>query len=529
MQGLGATAAAGAGFASTSSASAVDPIDVVYPQHRLLNEGVQHVGAGVSAWVGGRIGDILGDEDDYSGYTGIHALEESIINGCLNLAREQEYVLNGLENTVDYSRSSILPKVMAEVIDVLNEGGDNSDMADVVAEEVDEYYSSIQEDVINHYNTQHHQLQHYFRQWYVHEDKDDGTLPVYFNTVDDRLRNPTEEETPSHDYADVDLEPFNEDEVFYLFASDRRLHFYEYELLNGEQKDFFHFYTVSDSGSHWHTMISLKPDESSSHNATNTNQNLVVSDAPFEEDADLYEPFFHAERYVDLLTDIEQAYDDVIYELDTFVNDVYNAYDAGDIDLSDVVDPITAYTQLRAEDDTNAFAGANAAMLGIPSSGSDFMTVELHEPDVVIDGAIYATDAPEGGFTVGDTYDPDTLDGAVFLRYSGAFEDDDGNVEEETGFVQLDGDFTILEATDEDGGDLETVEIVEEITYDTTDVDNIEEQLAQVRETQIELQEEAQSQTGGGFSLDAFDMGPVPGPVVALAAAGLVVYGVITN
>ena len=539
MQGLGASAAAGVGLASMSSASAVDPVDVLYPKMR--------VGAGVGAWLGEQIGGLFESDRDLSGYTGSEALWSNSIESLLTLQSTNEQVLSSLENTAEFAPNAILPQAMATAIDGFNSGLDTTEINDMVDDTIEGYVSGVQEDLLTAFQNSLDQLKQ------IYDLKDgfepaDGDDPIFqlsssnehiislrcirdggnFNSADAWPVDSTIEYelvdgslidvrvSSLHDLTDYERVPiaFAQDFIEHVLGDWDSTERHDYNT-GAAQDDIVDFIFDGDPPT-------IDDDIDAALDAYMDNQSA----------ADVGDPVIphNPRRFRRVWEELQDLRIELGNEMGSFVDDFSAAYDEGEVDVSDAVDPITAYTELRAEDDDNAFAGASAGLLGIPTSGTDPMEIELHESDLIVHGSIYAHNSPEGGFTVGERYDPDDLDSAVFLRYSGAFEDEDGNVEEKTDFVQLQQEFTILSALDEDGNEKETVEMVDGPTYDPADLESIEEQLAQVREEQIRLQEQAaQDASGGGFSLDAFDMGPVPGPVVALAAAGLVVYGVITN
>ena len=530
MQGLGASAAAGVGLASMSSASATDPIDILYPQNRVLTEGVQYVGGGVSAWLGDQFSGLF-QEDDLSGYTGSDALWLNSEESLLMLRSTSRQLRSGLMNTAEFAPNAVLPQAMAVAIEGFNDGLESSDINDNVDDVIEGYIADVQRDFLTAFTTIYNQARHIYDQMYEFEpaDGDDG-FEFWGEVPEPLLRfndpestggifthnatawgNKSAQEVELADgtmrqigYSGTDTNPTS-DHTEIEYPVMLRLDTAEDNNLRGDTSAIRDYLTDQIPDEYVDDGSLTAGDKEERADWLSQNDEIVIV-------ANTY-------RWIELWERLQEVRIELGDEMGTFVQDFSAAYDEGEVDVSDALDPITAYTELRAEDDDNAFAGASAGLLGIPSSGTDPMEIELHESDVIVDGSLYAHESPAGGFSVGESYDPEQLEGPVFMRYSGAFEDEDGNVQEETDFVQLQQSFTIVSALDEDGLEKETVEMVDGPTYDPADVSTIEEQLAQVREEQIRLQEQAAQDASGGGFFDELSVGGVPGEIVALAAA----------
>ncbi|MDG7673783.1 hypothetical protein OK512_11020, partial [Streptococcus pneumoniae] len=235
--------------------------------------------------------------------------------------------------------------------------------------------------------------------------------------------------------------------------------------------------------------------------------------------------------------------DKVLNDLSTFVSDVYSQYSAGDIPTEDIVDPITAATELRTNYDGMQGASAHAAMLGIPTNAeqSVYMTLESDGVDVWADvftnKKITDGSGNEVGFQKGTTYDPTTWDDPLYIAFEySETTDADGNVlnstqqdtydgetttTEYSDFVAVEQPFTITEIT-VDGESQQSFKTTSRNTQ-TSDVSKLQEELDQIRQTQLELQEESQS-GGGGFDLSGLSLGGIPGEGVVLIAAGAAAY-----
>ena len=546
VKGIGATAAAGAGLASMSPASAS-----TVPQ-RTLGPGLE----AVSAWLGDSLSGLFSD-DDVTSYTGSEAQWLGAEAAMLSLRSQNEQVLSSLENTKDFAPNAALPQAMSAGISAFNDGEDTAEAQQIAEDEIDEYISMVQEDIATGYESAIHQAADMANVIYEFEaaDGDDDLINVTggphvffrmeaanFSTSTGQIvnsRGSVDTDTTNTlnlsngDTLEIDLDTDSnnlddlENPTLPVVANLEWIEDNDSEVTDRE---------LADDADDWHGYIDeLIRDEFGDE---------VVPDGDFDDDVyeeeieDVIEFLESKEaaimpvqvhRYKVLWDDLLTIRNDLRDEIADFMSDFGAAYDEGDVDLSDAVDPITAYTELRDSGDADAYSGAAAGMLGIPSSGTDPLEIELMESEVIVQGGIYSSDQPEGGFSVGEEYDPENKEYPIFLRYSDEFEDEDGEIVEESGFIQIEEPFTILEALDEDGEERESVEMEEGPTYDPADVESIEEQLAQVRETQIEIQERAAEQQSSGIGFGFLDGDSNLGLLAIVGLAGLVAWEVLTN
>jgi len=210
---------------------------------------------------------------------------------------------------------------------------------------------------------------------------------------------------------------------------------------------------------------------------------------------------FSRNDYRNLLSSVASRSSSVKTELEGFVADLYAEYGAGDIPTEDVIDPVTAATQM-GQDTGLAGQAASAAMLGIPTSASFSLSLELQDADgniFEVEAELYTKASPtdgsgnDTGWEVGVEYDPSNFDAPIYAAYE-YIDTDTG--EKSSNFTQIDEPFTVIDATDADGNEVTNVSNEKRVTQ-TADVTKLEEELAQVRDEQQRLQEESQSQGGG--------------------------------
>jgi hypothetical protein len=236
--------------------------------------------------------------------------------------------------------------------------------------------------------------------------------------------------------------------------------------------------------------------------------------------------------YNNLLSSVSSRSSSVKTKLGGFIGDLYFEYGAGDIPTEDVIDPVTAATQM-GQNTGMAGQAASAAMLGIPTSASFSLLLELQDADgntFQVDAELYTGASPtdgsgnDTGWEVGTTYDPSNFDAPIYVAYEYI---DTESGEKSSNFIQIDEPFTVIDATDADGNEVTNVANEKRITQ-TADVTKLEEELAQVRDEQQRLQQQSQDGGGGGggggIDLSAFSAFGFPGEVVGLGVAGLAAY-----
>jgi hypothetical protein len=221
--------------------------------------------------------------------------------------------------------------------------------------------------------------------------------------------------------------------------------------------------------------------------------------------------------------------DEVNSQLVGLASDLYAEYGAGDIPTDEVLDPITAATEL-GNNTGLSIQEAQAGMMGIPTSASFSLRLELTGNDgntYEADAEIYTnaqpndTDGNPGGFKVGNTYDPANFQEPIYVSYEYV---DPETGEKTTDFTEVVNPFTVLEATDSDGNEVEEVTPTSR-TAQTADISTIEEELAAIREEQLRLQEKAQQQTSGGAGAGFFSgSGPSTGLITAVVGGIGVLY-----
>lgn len=413
----------------------------------------------------------LGDTRDYSGYTGENALHQEIKAGSLQMKSADERVLTSLQNNLTNADNVALTKGKAAVIKKMNNEVSESEAQTAMQEAIDSYFTTIQKNLITHYKSQFNQTWH-FRQQYQ------GNSNVSSEQFGDTMRLSALDELSQDQPAGT---PYSYRDTSKQTST--------VTFLNGESFDYPHTstYTAGNGSEHqldpWSNR--LAPLWLSGSLGSNSNWIKLLDPKPFK----------------DIWDTIVSRRDNVNANLSGFVTDVYSQYAPGDIPTEDLVDPITAATELSQNYEGYQFRGAQAAMLGIPTSSNTgvTMTIEYQEGDSQVLADMFTEYQPTDGsgnptdFRKGTTYDPSTWDKPLYISYE--YTDSDGN--QSSDFIQLETPFTIDKITKDDGTEINNFR-PESRNNQTADVTKLEEELAQVRQAQIDMQNEAEEETSGG-------------------------------
>jgi len=209
-----------------------------------------------------------------------------------------------------------------------------------------------------------------------------------------------------------------------------------------------------------------------------------------------------------LNSDIQSQNSEVQADMDTLAENTYSAYQAGEINNSDLVDPYVLSSQQSAGDDFQGWTAAQLTLLGTNSPenfdqiGSFNVTTES---GTQYEGVLFSQENPASGqFENGTTYNTSNIGGTQYVVTSDRI-------------VELDGEFTIDSISTQDGQTVQNVTI-QKTTYETSNVTELKQQYEDLayKRAQIEAREKALKQSAGGGFLGG---GSVP-PVVALAVIG---------
>lgn len=238
---------------------------------------------------------------------------------------------------------------------------------------------------------------------------------------------------------------------------------------------------------------------------------------PFNWDGANNAPSFGlADRWTDVKNAAQQMRDNLV----AWVDSLYAEYEPGELSLSGYMNASEIASQYGTEyDDTGyyAFAAAELAALGLSGSFEQFLKLHLHDSDIVVEGVLFSENQPGAGWEVGKRYDPTSYTGETWLAYE--YLNDDG--EEVSDLVELTQEFSIVDAEDADGNNLDAVKL-EEKNYQTSDVTMTQEELDQLYELRKELEDARDAAAFAGAAAGGAADGDLPfGLTKGQAAAGV--------
>ena len=228
------------------------------------------------------------------------------------------------------------------------------------------------------------------------------------------------------------------------------------------------------------------------------------------DDLDYLDP----DEYGTRMAEIESQHSTVISDMETLSANTYDAYQSGEINNSDLVDPYVLADEFSAGDEHQSWAAAQLTMLGTnsPEAMSNMGEFNVTTADgTTHTGILMSQSNPASGqFEVNTTYDTTNITGPQFVVTPDRL-------------VELDGEFTIDSIETTDGESRQNVTI-EKTTYETADVNvtQLLEEYEQLQKERAEWESREQNMRGGAGGF-AFGNSTGFGLLAALAGA-LILY-----
>lgn len=256
------------------------------------------------------------------------------------------------------------------------------------------------------------------------------------------------------------------------------------------------------------------------------------------------------------------ARNQIMADADTVVPNIYTEWKEGDIDLTDVLGPVTLAQEASTQYNStgfHSFGAAELAALGIAGDTNVSHTVytDLNRTKYVeadngsrdvstVNASIEGTIFLSGNSTdlqTGTTYDPSTLDGTVYMTVASVTNRTTGDsVNVSDRIIVIENNFTISEATNTRTGESVNVTNAEDKTYEDTNASRLKEKVDELRQERDNYEALLTSPSGSGTSgsgsgffedlfggwLDTLAKGTVLG-LVALAGAGLLMLRILAG
>ena len=381
MQGLGATAVAGAGLASTNGpvgeAEAIPPIAI---------GGAALGGSAAFGWAL-REFELIGSDDPPEGLTpeALHqrVYETARARKSTNASTfvDNKNIVDGLEHT-----AYVDGKIAA--IDALNEQVSKSDVQDAALDAVDAYATTVKKNLLKGWNESVSEMLNLVNTVESHPDLDllsdmlDSSSDSYIYNAGSSMGGIGALEAAESDFTMPDGSTFPLKSVYISVDSSARE--LEYSPTHID---------VGGSDSGWN----IPPDKFSW--ATESGD---VTYLDYNEWSPIYD-------------NIESAFTDVRDGLILWVDSVYSDIQSGEIEIEELITP-RERAAMMAEDESMAQAIADLQALNIPIDVEREATIYLSHVDGTVRGTLGITQ--DQSIKSGETYDPDEdIDGSVYLTY----------------------------------------------------------------------------------------------------------------
>lgn len=444
-----------------------------------------------------------GQQRDYSGYTGYDALQLSVYEDGIEAKSVDERVMTSIENNLQNSENVGLAKGKAALVTALNNGATEQEANNQMTAVVNDYYSTIQENIVTHYKAQQAKMKSMADNSVLHPE---GGGNDAFRAWTDGGRHENVIEIADG----PGLAPNGSTTVTLLNGDELSIPKYQYKIIDG-------FGDPKTLQTEWKKEFMRNGSRHPTFGFRDPDSGDITKYAFF--------------RVYDAFDKAVTARDNVNGNLVGLASDLYSAYEPGEIPTEDILDPVTAATELGQNTGLSSRQAA-AGMMGIPTSAGFSLRLELQTDSgdkYAVDAEIYTNAQPEdsdgnpGGFKIGKEYDPANFDAPIFVSYQYI---DEETGEESTDFTQILNPFKVLEATDSEGNNVDEVTPDSDINQ-TADVDKIEEELAQIRNRQQELLETQPEPPSGGVGAGFFGSNtPSTGAIAAFVGVLGVLYAV---
>lgn len=239
----------------------------------------------------------------------------------------------------------------------------------------------------------------------------------------------------------------------------------------------------------------------------------------------------------DINDDYVNASQQVKDNINAYVDDVYTEYEQGDINTTDLWDPVTLASEAATSYNSTgyyAYSNAEIAALGVTGDtnvshkiettrtvteyNNSTGTRETHTETVNITGTLFIANSGDSvSLETGQTHDPANITGTVYMTVSQMTNTTTGNATNYSdAYFEVTNPFTIHEATNTKTGEEVNTTTAETKDYTSTNASALEEQLQELKD--LRAYYENQDPGGGGGWFDG--VGSKAGIAVALLGGG---------
>lgn len=353
--------------------------------------------------------DYMEDSEGLEDYVGEEALQNEVCFRIAQNATTLQVVMNAVMDHAEGSENVALNRAKRAAIEELNDQPeDDVDMQEVFdagQDEIDQYYGDMEKRFVNAYNEYMLLLKESFEQVKDHSDLTTSTV--------------FREEEISGSGLDGNWSDNLDNN---LTQSTRT-------MLDGTEKDVWWFddsygpipYDPPEINVTWNFYVQTSDGERlDCWNFSSTNERLDIAFEP-DGDSGTNPVRFHENQDTPPLDVILDAYDTASSNFDLWHGDALAESEPGDIDVSDVLSPeLFAQEYAAEEDEHHVFAYADMLALGYGVGDHNTTTAVETEAGWSLEGLLGLSPENNMEIEVGQTYDPGTMDGPVFMSFNPA-------------------------------------------------------------------------------------------------------------
>jgi len=361
------------------------------------------------------------------------------------------------ENFMQNSRTVAMSKGKIELINQLNNDTSVSEAKLRVNESLEDYYARVQLQVLKDHNAKMQQLK------YLHNTS--VTL-------------------------EIRRDPDGPTESISGFEN------HSYMLVNGST---YHSIAVLDGAGD--TAFGLSPTTSAQYEI---DWDMNYNDRVYAVSSDGTTVAFDGPEYSKIMDDIRSQLSWAKQNMAPYTDEVYNQYNAGEIDATDLATADPSVIAAEASTDratTGSYSYAAIQLAALGSSGNVNVSHTITTSDgTTLNGSLYYTDEdmPADGWKTGKTYSFSNFNGTFYM----AVAKDDGNATI-VNLGEYGKNFTISEAKNTETGEAVNTTKVETYTYESTNASNLKEEIEKLKELRETYKQQAVQGSGGTGCLAA--------------------------
>uniref|UniRef100_A0A7D6CMN3 Envelope protein N-terminal domain-containing protein n=1 Tax=Natrinema zhouii TaxID=1710539 RepID=A0A7D6CMN3_9EURY len=291
-----------------------------------------------------------GDDQDYSGYTGEDALQTDLFAGALEMQSANERVMTSIGNNIQHIDTIGLTKGKGAIVKEMNAGNVESEANAAMQNATEEYAAMIQENIVTHSNEQVRQMAHHIEQVETHENLTVAGVFGRWFPGDDR-----EADDPVYDLSGLN-----------------QVHELTTTLADGREIEYVALSLNNDSG--YTVWYDWRGDLDETQWSNNYEMGSLAIQSVDGSDRTHYSK---KSNFTSAWDSAVSSLDSVQSDLSGFSSDVYAQWSPGDIPTDQIIDPVTAATELNQNYDNAAGQSAHAALMGIPTTADLSANLEI--------------------------------------------------------------------------------------------------------------------------------------------------------